>query len=605
MEGTMARERVLARLDLKILVTCLALMCGCAPSCGINWDCNDCYDPPPGSKAKNLIARAKDDLAARKYSEAQQKCEKAEKLDPSNPEAPYCVLLANVGALVQSLSSILSLGVSQLRAPNYKPSAIDVKAILGAVLSDLEGQIAYIDLYSYKLSKFDNPTFQLDDFSLRVDAGDISTLLGPDSGVKVNGPIEINLKGTWDISEVAALGAAVNAAQGMLDYLMAHHLIIDSTEFGSGTAGLAKFLADNQKLLTKDAADTGRITGDETHKGIKDDFLAALSYAVGRKDDRVWVAPANGGLVAAIRQSVMNNAVDAVVQYKDTDMDGIPERFTIPALSDLRMAVTGIDIQTEFDNPLSKATSRAILKAGAALRNNIETGGAPVPLTSVLRGVANDLKEPFPNFRIFAKTIPDLIAVNPAAFFAKPKYLRSLLPVYFTYTSNLTSEVHYDMAWEKEMYGVDGNVRERLGVVDAALPTAGDFSHFSFGVPDAVTSAVTVDGYTFEEGIVPNDLFLEADGIIAGVKWPVLQAVALPDPSFGGLLELNTAWLANPSAGTSSFEAADNGSFNKSLNSLIRAYCLNLAELGDGASLGDYFDEQSVRYAENRIADCP
>ena len=53
------------------------------------------------------------------------------------------------------------------------------------------------------------------------------------------------------------------------------------------------------------------------------------------------------------------------------------------------------------------------------------------------------------------KEVPNLLAINPAAFLDKPKYVRELIPYYFSFTTSPTSAAptkQYDIAWEVEKY---------------------------------------------------------------------------------------------------------------------------------------------------------
>lgn len=555
--------------------------------------------------AQGLVDKAKQDIAAKDYAAALQKCLQAEEKDDTLAEAKYCVMLANVGALVQSVSAIIGLIASQLSPAEYQANAFNVKSIVSSILSDIEGQMRYIDIYSAKLAAFEDPTITLDDFPLGLDPKDLLDLIG--DSVQVSGDLSLNMKGTWDKSEVMVMGTAVNGVQGLLDYLLAHKLVLASTDINfDSTEGVADFLFNNPDLLVADSADKSRIDGDgDKHKGLKNDVLAALSFAVGRDSDLDKVAPKNGGLVAAIKQSAAAARPDAVVVWVDKDKDGIPEEVGLPAINDIKDNIKDADGEPliegdTFENPLAKETWDVIIQLGKDVRDNVEAdGGDAIALQPLLQAIVDDVKDAESTTRILFRPVPNLLGINPGAFFKSPKYVAELLPYYFHFTTDAAgATAHSDIALEIETFDtVVGNewFNERVGY-EGDRGMIDDFTHFDYGANDQVTPSVKVLSYDFGDLTAPAAV--APDGVTADTKSPVLFQIALQDPSLGGLLQ-------GAPAADGAFGAMDNAKFNKGLAQLIKYYCLdaNVADATEDSDILDVFDDAAYG-AGNKIADC-
>ena len=570
----------------------------------------DYYPSPPPTE---LVALAKQDIAQKDYAAAVSKCLKAEEMDDSFDEAKYCVLAAQVGALVQSLSASICLVACRLNAPlAYAPQAFNVKSIISSILSDIEGQMHDIDLYSYKLAKMDNPHFHIDDFPISLDPKDLLVLVNS-SQITVKGELTLNLKGTWDKSEAQGLGSAINAVQGVLDYLLAHKLILDSTDISFTTTGsVAAFLANNPNLLVADPADADRIKGDaQKHKGLKNDVLAALSLLVGRDNTVELVAPANGGLKDAIKNSANESGTytDQVVKWIDKDHDGIPEQVGVPAINALRSSILDADgkpliTKDTFVNPLEKETWKALIRFGVAVRDQLEKGGAAVGLKAPLQAIVDDLRTStdtrVTDVRLLGADVPDLLAINPHAFLKSPKYISELLPYYYAYNTTAdTAKRVFDLAMEEERWD-DSKAGSHLVVAGfASSATAADWSHFEYPASGTfyVTPVTTMANFAFEDFFTTPGTIV-ADAVKANRQTPRLYYIALQDPSMGGLLE-----------GDPNFNGAygpiDSAKFNKGLNKLLKHFCLdfNVTSGQAGSSFWDAFDD-SVYPAGNKIADC-
>lgn len=554
--------------------------------------------------AQGLVDAAKADIAAKDYAAALQKCLTAEEKDDTLAEAKYCVMLANVGALVQSVSAIIGLVASQLSPAEYQANAFNVKSIVSSILSDIEGQMRYIDIYAAKLAAFEDPTITLEDFPLGLDPKDLLDLIG--DSVQVSGDLSLNMKGTWDKSEVMVMGTAVNGVQGLLDYLLAHKLVLASTDINfDSTEGVANFLFNNPDLLIADSADKSRIDGDgDKRKGVKNDVLAALSFAVGRDSDLDKVAPKNGGLVEAIKQSAAAARADAVVVWVDKDKDGIPEEVGLPAINDIKDNIKDADgkplIEGDtFENPLSKETWDVIIALGKDVRDNVEAdGGDAIALQPVLQAIADEAlaEDAVSTVRLLHRPVPNLLGINPGAFFKSPKYIAELVPYYFQYTTNATTDLRADIAIEIETYvSATTWFNEKAGV-EAYKGPVSDFTHFDYVANDVLSGDVTVAAYDFGDFTVPTKI--NEDGVKADVKSPILFQIALQDAGLGGLLQ-------GAPAADGAFGELDNAKLNKGLAQLIKYYCLdfNVADATEDSDLLDVFDDESYG-AGNKIAAC-
>lgn len=566
----------------------------------ISWGCEPkCSSPPCVGHRRDLvpalIESAKADIAAKDYAAAFEKCLRAEEIDDTLAEAKYCVLLANLGALMQTLTPPISCLIQcvGLGPAGYEAGKYNAKEVALSMFTDIEQQMLYIDRYAAKLAAFDNPTITLDDFPLGLDVATLFDVLGID--VQSSGYDRFNLKGAWDKSEVMLLGAGVNAAQSVVDYLLAHTLVIDTIDgdFQSSN-GFARFLALNPSFFVADPKDAARISGDdEERKGLRKDILAALSFAVGRESDLELVGPKSGGLVEAIKQSAAVDRADAVIRWIDKDGDGIPEYISIPAFAgtdEFDERAYGYTVKSGvFENPLSKVTWNKLISLGKALRHNIEHGGDPVPLRGALQALADDMRADKSDLRLAYRPVPDVIALDLHAFLEDPPYLSELVPYYFTYSLATTSTVHYDLAYEVETYDADtGEWFVKKGGYEAYRGGVADLEHFSYVTPDVFSASVTVDAYDFGAFAAPAKL--TADGITADARSPQLPYVALQDPTFGGL-------VAGDPSGQGNYGPLDNASFNQGIARLVKYYCLDLSK-------GIWDSVHDGLYVNNDIATC-
>lgn len=502
--------------------------------------------------------------------------------------------------MAKAVGDILKLVATQLAPAEYRMQRIAVKPIAASILSDIETQIRYIDLYSYKLAKMENPQFHIDDFPLNIDPRELLKATGVDQ-IKVTGALSMNLRGTWDMSELIALAAALNGVQGVLDYVLAHSLIVDNADIAFETTGdVAGFIATNPQLFSGDPKDEGRLKGDDLHKGLEHDVLAALSYLVGRDADLEGVAPKNAGLIEAIKLSAAEADPDAVLQWKDKNGDGIPEQVGIPALDELRDQIHDQDgkpvlTTSTFDNFLAEDTWHALIAFGKTMRDNVENGGGdPIPVASVLGRIAGDLKKDYASTRLLQKKVPDVVALDPGAFFKAPKYINEMFPYFYQYALAATAGTYYDLAVDTENYDGADNYLNKMDLRYGL--NAQDFGHFAYPDNDEFSAAFTIASYTFS-AFDAKPVAIGVDGVKPTEKTPRLWYVALLDPSFGGILLGDPAFKGDATGGN--YGALDNLKAWKLFNKLLKYYCLDTTSLDL-----DTIDDAAAIYVNNKIADC-
>lgn len=521
--------------------------------------------------------------------------------DSGNSEARYCAVLGHMGRAFQSWSSIFSLLASQMNAPaglapNNKQ---DLKQVLGAVTSDIEGHVQAADAHIFILAQQPDPRIHIDKFPL--DVGEILRLVLLLTHEKVNeGPTDLaDFRGTWDKSHLLLLGAFVNGAQTMRDYVFAHNLTVDLKDLPDAggqdvSMDYAGFFIKYPQFLGFDtgAEDVSRIKGNDNHEGLRNQALAAVSYLTGRSVTLDRVAPANQGLTVAIAQSAATGDTDAPIQWID-DGDGIPETLVIPALPQLGLEMDGEKLDNPaIENPLGKELWKALMNLAGDIRTNLEAGTpAPISLQPVLRAAVVKLAADPANahLRLLRKEMPNIFAINPSAFLASPVPIRDLLPFSFEFTAG--GRQYWDMAVESEYYvSATENYLEKLG---SKAQTGTDFVHFMYtGFPQPV-SLYTVTAYSFFNGGLEPEL-LAADGVTATAKSPLLYYLAFPYPGLGGLL------IPDPKGftGEPAFEKPSNRSLNEALNRFIQYYCLDLNN-------GTVESVDEAQYAEtNRIENC-
>jgi hypothetical protein len=555
-------------------------------------------------RAARIVSVAKEEIAKGNYSGATGDCLRAEAIDDTYDEAKYCVFVAQSGALVNSVGSIVGLVVGQLKAPAYETQAISVKPIVSSILEDVEAEMRYLDAYAYKLTAMENPHFQIKSFPLSLDPKDLLSLLDTDR-LEIKGEIAFDLGGTWDKSEVQAVGAGVNAVQALLDYLLAHKLVLASTDISFDTTGsVAQFLSDNPNMLAPDPKDASRIAGDgDKHKGFKNDVLAALSYLVGRDADLALVAPKNDGLKAAIKASAAEAATypDQVVRWIDGDGDGIPEKLGMPAVNAIKDKVLAdgkplIEGDT-FDNPLKPSAWEAFIKVGKEVRANVESGGGkPIAAKEALVALVDSLKKSDSTTRLLLKEVPDVAAFDPGTFVKAPKYLSELVPYYYFYATAATPGTQYiDLAIETEVYDGAANYLNRHGQRHGANQTA-DFAHFGYPANDVFSASYTVSAYQFTD-FASAAPAVAADGVTATVKTPRLWYFAMQDPSLGGMLYGDAEFNGDGTGGQ--YQKLDNFKLWKGLNKLLKYYCIDTTDFAL-----EMFDDTYAKYTNNKIADC-
>lgn len=522
--------------------------------------------------------------------------------DPRNSEARYCAVLAHLGTAFQAWGAMFSLLTSQLSPPTALAPANgkDLKKVVGGLTSDIEEAVRKIDAHIFILAQEPDPQIHLDAYKLDISDVVVTFLMLAQAEVKVGRESHANLRGTWDKSHLLMLGAFVNAVQTMRDYLFAHNMTVNYTDFPNGDASdvsmeYGRFFTEYPQFFSFDAGtpDEDRLRGSDFHDGLKNQALAAVSYLVGRSDTVDRVAPANRGLGDAIAQSAASTSTDAPVRWIDADRDGVPEKLIIPSLPQLQLIVDGEKLDDpQIENPLGQDPWKALMTLAADVRANLEADRpAPISLQPLLHVVWEKLAADPANaqFRLLHKEMPDILAINPGVFFSKPVAIRDLLPFVFQFTAG--GRTYADLAIESEYYvSATENYLEKLGE-KADFGT--DFAHFDYtGFPQTV-SEYSVTSYSFFNGGREPEV-LAPDGITATAKSPLLYSIAFPHPGLGGLVVPDPKGFT----GTPTFDTPTNAGLNEALNRFIQYYCLDLNKgTTDSVNEGLYG-------AANLIGDC-
>jgi hypothetical protein len=518
---------------------------------------------------------AKQDLARGDYAAAMAKCLAAEQRDDTNAEAKYCVLLAASASLANVLFQPIMCDPGPCDPVLWAPASINIKT---GLVGDVESALGMMTLYADKLAALPDPRFTIADFPVTADLGYALGVLGAFELFTVDAQSALNLRGTWDISEVRLLGAAAYAFQAFLDYLYAHKLVLDSANWPfDSPAALAAFLRDNPNLFAADPAERVRLDGDGVaYRGLRADVIGALTHLA--------------ALPAAVKASAAEavSYPDQVLVWEDPDGDGFAASVHIPALAGAFVVYepTGSKIAIDtLTSPIDAAAWKAVFAAVAALRDNA-AGDDHAPGVDLSRAGAAvvaglDPASPLADFRPLRRPPPGRWHVDPGEFLRHPKYLGELMPYYFTYTT-VTTTTALALAWEEERR-VPGTAQSyRVVAGYASDVSAADWAHFDFARPDAVRAGVTLQDFGFP-GYASIPGVIAADGLAPDAKTPVLYYIALQDPSFGQF-----------------FPGADRASFNAELNTLLRAYCLDFGVSPDWVSA--LLDSSYPR--GNRIADC-
>ena len=533
-------------------------------------------------------------IAVQNYSVALRTARSDIAADPDDSDGYYCLVAANMGSILRTVSGLLDLAASQMSATTSM-SSTDIKGIALVFLEEIQDSIAEIDSASHALAGMDSPTFTIDRFPLSMDPGSLVELFGLDEGdlpgeVDLDSELYVDLRCTWDLSHVHLLASTLNGVQALLNYALGHKLELDissatSMEFTS--EGIARFLLHNPRFLNADLRDIGRWTGDNMYKGLDGDLIAMLSYLFGRDTDLEGIAPATDGLLAAIRASAASDVKDPVIRW-EVDGNGNPSLASIPALAPL-------GIQSEYPFRLPAELVDAAVELGTDILANIEHQSAAVELKPFLDALqtyaANNkhrMESLFDNPSAVSRltdngvAVPNLISLNPGVFLADPIALRAMFPYYFAYATEEPEgedpidynragmAIEYESWLEYQSAGeVTAAVSWITGAGDAVTDPVGliSWDHFEFDAEN-YASVVTfqIPGVSDAKAL---DLFLPADDVAASEWAPHLVYILFQDPTFGGLLEVNPAALNLTS------DATENYGFNESLNALLDHFCIN------------------------------
>lgn len=434
---------------------------------------------------------------------------------------------------------------AQQRLHEYAP-LLDVRQIIEPYLATLVENLRGIRKGAYAFVGNERPGSH-DELVVAVrqvplDPGLVSILYGD----KAN---SLALKGGWGAKEFALLGAAANAALAIVDLLYSHDLIVnvpndpsfDSVEQAISTSIAA--LDASRTFLTLADPDALALARNETH--------AAVSLLAGRTNDLEGVARANPGFLGSVQQQFAAAATKDVFEerflvLRDVDGDGKLSRGDAVKIV---YTVNDQDVELALPYPISAKLTQTIFDFFAGLRDNLDGNGLPVHIAPVVNSAFKEVA-----MLSGTRTMPDVIALDPGAFFANFRGLRGLLP-YWYFNTNPTTPVnpyYFDLQASTQPYQIA--YEEEV---------ASDRTHFTW---------VTNTNIDWLEFSAARPAGFGADGVyFASAR---TYYILWQDPTFAQLLLVNTTPLVSfgvlPTLGTDGqFVLPDNLTVNAVVNGLI------------------------------------
>lgn len=594
-----------------------ALAAGCSVDVGGEVE-TGAYDGP-GVKDGVAVGKCLTELADGNFEGAQEAIAKYD----GNAEyyvENYCGLLADTQELIDQVGGLISL-VAGL-APGVAP-AQDFRQLIEPALAPIIETVESLQGRAELVAGVDElPEITVESLPLALD---LSALID-----NVPADLEVNLRGRWDRTEALALAAAPAALLGVLDFVLAHKIEVDSLDIDFGSsAKIAEFAVNNPTLLALDSGRTAQV-GE-----AKDWFIKALTAAVATQ----------GGLLASI-EAELNDGLDHsndVVRFVDVDGDGAvseDDQIVLKVVEDLAADIAdldgdGVDDLTPDDstltNPLDRVLWTDIVKLGTDLKANLE-GGAALSVIDYLKGDGDvwgrlqqaSIDEGYGELA----DIENWIALDPKAFFASPKGVRELLfAVAATTVTDGTVDANevelVDIAIECELsysaddwanasdtgLAADSAWRDLCGTPNPAGDSSVMLKNIAFGVTDAAldpahfeasayatapstisdvadlyaTDATELAGLflgelMFYDGIGTTDVDVPADGYIPANDPAAhndgLLYIAMQDPGFAGVLLLDLS-------GAGSHAVATQSSLNELVAMVWTTYGGNLTALVD------------------------
>lgn len=510
--------------------------------------------------------------------------------DASALEENYCALLAALQETIDEVGGLIS-AVAALAPSGQLTVTADQRSLLRSILGGTIDSLTKVrNRAEFLLGK--GAVIEIDSLPLAID---LSALVDNIDSV------DLNLNGRYDEAEVRVLTAAAAAILGLVDFIFAHSLDVTLTVPELTTAGIAKFLVDNPKLLTLD--DTGG-----NLPSAKDNFILAL---------RALTGDASLSSALEVIEAKYTDGIDHskdVIRFIDADGNGQVskgDKIQVKAIEDLAEDIEDLDASdSEITNQIGRAAWAALVELGKDIRTNLEAGAAGSPVAIAPRisnGTDLLIDDVAAYYDATVAEIKNWLAVHPGAFFAANVGLRDVLPAVAAVTVSDPTETQsdrtvtaYDFVFECELgytaeqwatpsdtgLPADSTWRtlcgrevgsdkvmllKRITFADAGDATAADADRFlgaafvtapsevttgglaalALTAPAELTAPVIVD-FVYHSSLEPlttADVIVDADGITPDLGPDAdvdgLLYVMMRDPGLGGVLYLDLAGEGN------------------------------------------------------------
>lgn len=501
--------------------------------------CSPVSDPDV-ERARQLVEHGKRQLAQSQFQLANRSFAEAVSLDTQNNEAHFGHALSESLISFEIVSLIVrAAGFGDLVPQAARPgdgvaeeSRMYNEILLGILLPFRDG----IEQAAYELDRLKDT-----DFAFAVTS----------VPVKWNHQEVLNLRGTWRLADVRLLASLLHATSAVLDFVFAHDLQIDLFElldyFTRYTGNFESFdftppellnvvvhvlSTDRSELFTllqEDADRDGTIDGEALPVRVRDHLRVMAQQLVGlralamkRSGVFRWVDP--GGkrdILGTLDADVLVTKYDAKgrpvygkvsvpitpgfeagLNRLAANLDGKGERLnfqrdTVPVIAVLAVAVVGVIKQLDLD------------------------------LSPTVRAALGLVSSPSTVERLVRDIIPDVIELDPNAYFSHPVGIRAFLPLY---RSDLPEqENNFLFEWECNKakdpsapvgsgnafpyYQAEGETEPKFHLTCAKADTT-DADHFPKAATDAAifaslgVSAIAADGIP---GTLPYILFGDPD----------------------------------------------------------------------------------------------
>jgi len=340
--------------------------------------------------------------------------------------------------------------------------------------------------------------------------------------------LEVELGDNWDGLDGKHLANIFGLLLGLFDFLTAHSLkagfddLLSLSSIPNQNSNpvwmirpLAQVFADNPEFLAADSRNWDRI------KLVPGEFAGGLD----------GIAEVINLLLK--KSQVKNPGPAEIFSVSDQDNDGLDAGdeivIGVKKLKLLDWEGSGpirIKLTEEFTRGFFQELARSLKKSAEAFQQDKVFSLADFNPALTLLGIAE---------------LPESLGAKPSEYFKNPKPIRDLVPYWVQVSPG------------KYEFLVEGETRAETGDADGQVIFDSDSAHF----PDSVNFG----GKAFSGLRIPKDDIGPSPAIPVGISFYYL---ALPDPSLGGLIQVNTDG--------SGYRPADSFQLNRLLNQLLSSW---------------------------------